>query len=88
MINPNPQNRTWLVASVAANHSYTVFLAWGVRQLERLYVSLEPGTFEKMEMLPIFGKVLLVMILANPATWRETWRLVNCYLDSERGAGP
>lgn len=73
-------NMTWMAAAVAANHAYTVVLAWGVRKLEVLYVSTELGTSERMESLPTYSRLLIVMILLNPATLAESWRIIRQHL--------
>ena len=68
-----------MAASLIANHAYTVVLAWGVRTLERLYVGVPEGTHERMEVLPAYSRLLILMILLNPATLAESWRLISCY---------
>lgn len=72
-----PRDQSWIALAIVANHAYSVLVAWGVRHLERLYLAapgMDPAVFQ--ELLPWYSRVLILLILLNPATLAESARLI------------
>lgn len=75
-----PQDQSWIALAILANHAYTVLLAWGVRKLEALYLAsggMSPAVFQ--ELMPWYSRILILLILLNPATLAETARLARAW---------